>query len=184
MDIMITTTEELKKLIDQLMEEDFVTIDTEFIREFTYYPQLCLIQIAPGSGGQAYAVDPLAKGIDLSPFKKLFKDKNIVKVFHSAEQDIEMFYNALETIPLPLFDTQIAGQVLGYGEAASYATIVKDICRESLDKSSRFTDWARRPLNEKQITYALSDVTYLRDVYKNFAQRLKEKGRENGLMKM
>lgn len=174
----ITTTKDLKELVDRLLKEKFVTIDTEFIREYTYYPQLCLIQIAAGSGGNAYAVDPMAKDMDLSPFKKLFKASKVVKVFHSAEQDIEIFYNELKMMPKPIFDTQIAGQVLGYGEAASYATMVQDVCGARLDKSSRFTDWARRPLSDKQLDYALSDVTYLRQLYENFLKRLKEMDRE------
>jgi ribonuclease D len=176
MDI-ITTTNELKKLVNELMNEEFVTIDTEFIREFTYYPQLCLIQIAPGSGGEPRAIDPISAVLDLSPLKKLFKNKKVVKVFHAAEQDMEMFHYAIDLIPQPIFDTQVAGQVLGYGEAISYAGLVKDICGQTLDKSSRFTDWARRPLTEKQISYALSDVTYLRDVYRELSGRLVEEGR-------
>ena len=174
----ITTTEELKDFVSKLLKEKFVTIDTEFVREFTYYPQLCLIQIAPGSGGDGVAIDPMAEDLNLAPLKKLLTDKKVVKVFHSGEQDIEMFHNELSTMPKPVFDTQIAAQVLGYGEAISYASLAKDICNKQLDKSSRFTDWSRRPLSEKQIEYAISDVTYLRDIYVELQKRLIEKDRQ------
>lgn len=173
----ITTTEELKKLVDSLLSETFVTIDTEFLRDRTYYPQVCLIQLGGTHG--AWAVDPLAKGISLEPLKKLLKAKDVVKVLHSGVQDIEIFFNVLDTIPKPVFDTQIAGQVLGYGEAISYAALVKDICGKKLDKSSRFTDWGQRPLSERQIDYALCDVTYLRDVYLHMLKKLDAAGRHS-----
>lgn len=175
---LITTTKELRDFIKTLEKEKFVTVDTEFIREFTYYPQLCLIQIAPGTGGEARAIDPLAKDMDMAPLKKLMSNKKIVKIFHSAEQDIEMFYNIFGGVPSNVFDTQIAAQVLGFGESVSYAKLVKEICGKHIDKSSRFADWERRPLTNKQVDYALSDVTYLRDIYSKFIDELKEMGRE------
>ena len=140
----------------------YVTVDTEFLRERTYYSQLCLVQLAvPGKddGTDAVLVDPLAEGLSLDPLYELFRDTNVVKVFHAARQDLEIFYVDAGLIPEPLFDTQVAAMVCGFGEQVGYETLVRKIARESLDKSSRFTDWSRRPLTEAQKKYAIADVT-------------------------
>jgi ribonuclease D len=171
----ITDSKTLKKRIADFKKEPFVTIDTEFIREKTYYPVLCLIQMAGSK--DAFAIDAMAEDLDISPLYKLLANKKIVKVFHAAEQDIEILYRLTGEIPAPLFDTQIAAQVLGYGDSAGYGALVKDICGVDLDKSSRFTDWAHRPLTQAQVDYAVSDVTYLRNVCENLLMRLEEKKR-------
>ena len=177
--MMITTTEQLAELCQHLKKFPFVTLDTEFIREKTYYPQLCLIQIA-GPDREA-CIDPLAKDIDLSPLFDLLQNPKIVKVFHAARQDVEIFYHLTGKIPTPLFDTQIAAMVCGYGDSVGYQQLVQDITGVSLDKSLRFTDWHRRPLTEEQVKYALNDVTYLRDIYRAFVKALAENGRETWL---
>ncbi|ALE03733.1 Ribonuclease D [Bartonella ancashensis] len=159
----ITQTEDLKIAIATLCDSDFVTVDTEFIRETTFWPQLCLIQIS--SPNLTVLIDPTAQGIDLQPFFELMTNKKVVKVFHAARQDIEIIYHLGRIIPLPLFDTQIAGSICGFGDSISYDQIVQRCTGHCLDKSSRFTDWSYRPLSEKQLLYALADVTYLRDVY-------------------
>jgi ribonuclease D len=141
----------------------FVTVDTEFLRETTYYPLLCVAQMA--SPDEAVVIDTLAPGIDLSPFFALLADENIIKVFHAARQDIEIVWNMAGKIPHPIFDTQVAAMVLGYGDSISYDQLVQRITGDQLDKSNRFTDWTRRPLSDAQISYAMSDVTHLRDVY-------------------
>src|SRR5262249_52648070 len=153
----------------------FVAIDTEFMRERTYWPILCLVQVAGPE--EAAAVDALAPGIDLTPLLALMSDHSILKVFHAARQDIEIFFNLSRTVPAPLFDTQIAAMVCGFGDAASYETLVAKLAQASLDKSSRFTDWAHRPLTERQIHYALADVVHLRTVYERLQQRLASNGR-------
>lgn len=175
----ITDKEQLKELCRGLKGEEYITVDTEFLREKTYYPKLCLIQIA--SQKTAFAVDPLAEGMDLSPLFEIFADEKIIKVFHSARQDIEIIINLSGKIPVPLFDTQVAAMVCGFGASASYATLVLELLGKNLDKSSRFTDWSRRPLSDKQIDYALSDVTYLRDVYVKLNDRLEKTKRESWL---
>ena len=142
----------------------FVTVDTEFLRESTYYPQLCVAQMA--STEEAVVVDALAEGIDLAPFFALMADARVIKVFHAARQDIEICWHAAGIIPAPLVDTQVAAMVLGYGDSISYDQLVARITGDMLDKSHRFTDWTRRPLSDAQLTYALSDVTHLRDVYR------------------
>ena len=174
--MMITTTKQLAELCQHLKKFPFVTLDTEFIREKTYYPQLCLIQIA-GPDREA-CIDPLAEGIDLAPLFDLLQDQKIVKVFHAARQDVEIFYHLTGKIPAPLFDTQIAAMVCGYGDSVGYQQLVQDIAGVSLDKSLRFTDWHRRPLTEEQVKYALNDVTYLRDIYQAFVKTLAGNGRE------
>ena len=174
--MMITTTEQLTELCVHLAQFPFVTLDTEFIREKTYYPQLCLIQIA--GPNQEACIDPLASGIDLSPLFDLLQNKNVVKVFHAARQDVEIFYHLTGKIPVPLFDTQIAAMVCGYGDSVGYQQLVQDIAGISLDKSLRFTDWHRRPLTKEQIKYALNDVTHLRTIYQTFVKALAENGRE------
>ena len=172
---MITTTSELQDLCAKLAQFSFVTLDTEFIREKTYYPELCLIQIA--STGIEACIDPLSKEIDLSPLFDLLQNKNVVKVFHAAHQDIEIFYHLTHQIPTPLFDTQIAAMVCGFRENIGYQQLVQSITGTNLDKSMRFTDWSHRPLTDEQIRYALNDVTYLRDVYQTLSQQIQETNR-------
>ncbi|WP_345097457.1 ribonuclease D [Bartonella acomydis] len=160
---LITKTTDLKIALTSLRTSDFVTIDTEFMRETTFWPQLCLIQLA--SPDTTALIDPMSEDIDLQPFFDLMLDEKIVKVFHAARQDIETIYHLGGIIPSPLFDTQIAGSICGFGDSISYDQIVQRCTGHQLDKSSRFTDWSYRPLSEKQLLYALADVTYLRDVY-------------------
>ena len=155
----------------------FVTVDTEFLRETTYYPLLCVAQMA--TADEAVVIDALAEDIDLTPFFELMADENVVKVFHAARQDIEIVWNLAEKIPHPIFDTQVAAMVLGYGDSISYDQLVQRITGDALDKSHRFTDWTRRPLSDAQIVYALSDVTHLRDVYLKLDEDLQKRGRAN-----
>ena len=159
----ITSTAELADICARLARHPFVTVDTEFLRESTYYPKLCVLQMA--SVDEAVVIDALAPGIDLSSLFTLMSDQRVVKVFHAARQDIEICWHAAEMIPAPLFDTQVAAMVLGYGDSISYDQLVQRITGDTLDKSNRFTDWTRRPLTDAQLTYAVSDVTHLRDVY-------------------
>jgi ribonuclease D len=166
----VSTTDVLAQTCQKLAQADFVTVDTEFMRQSTYWPQLCLVQLA-GPGVEAI-VDPLAPEMDLTPFFDLMANPKVTKVFHAGRQDIEIIYKLAGIIPLPIFDTQIAAMVCGFGEAASYSALVKQLLKKHLDKSSRFTDWARRPLSEKQLHYALGDVTYLRDVYRKLSEQL------------
>lgn len=173
--MIIHTTDELKALCQRLATYPFITVDTEFLREFTFYPKLCLIQVA--SSDEAVAIDPLSKEIDLTPFYDLLQNEKIVKVFHSARQDVENFYFLTKKIPTPLFDTQIAAMVCGFGESVSYQQLVFDILGTQLDKGMRYTDWAKRPLTQAQIEYALSDVTYLRDIYLVLQNKLTELNR-------
>lgn len=172
---LITTTTALQEFCDTLVGVDFVTVDTEFMRERSYYSKLCLIQL--GAPDLAVAVDPLAEGIDLKPLFDLLHNPDILKVFHAARQDIEIFVNMTGQVPAPIFDTQVAGMVCGFGEAASYQTLVQKLANATIDKTSRFTDWARRPLTPAQIEYALGDVTYLRLVYKKLNDKLEKTGR-------
>jgi ribonuclease D len=173
--LLIADSAQLAASCARLASEEFVAVDTEFIREKTYYPQLCVIQLAGES--EAFAVDALAPEIDLAPVYALMRDPRVIKVFHAARQDIEIFVLKTGEVPAPLFDTQVAAMVCGYGEQAGYETLVQSLARASVDKSSRFTDWARRPLTPKQIAYALSDVTHLRTVYKKLKERLDRTGR-------
>lgn len=160
----ITSTPDLQDTCNRLAAADFVAVDTEFMREQTFWPELCLIQIA---GPEAEAIiDPMADGIDLAPFFALMENESVTKVFHAARQDIEIVVAQTGKVPHPVFDTQVAAMVCGFGESISYVNLVKKITNRDLDKSSRFTDWSRRPLSDKQLTYALGDVTHLRDVYK------------------
>ena len=172
---LITTTESLAETCRRFAQHPFVTVDTEFLRETTFWPKVCVIQIA--SDDEAVAVDALADGLDLTPFFDLMADANVVKVFHAARQDLEIVWNLAKMIPAPLFDTQVAAMVCGFGEQAGYETLVKRIARQPLDKSSRFTDWSRRPLSDAQIVYALADVTYLRDIYRALVGKLQTSGR-------
>jgi ribonuclease D len=171
----ITTTVELERACQRLAQHPFVTVDTEFLRETTYYPLLCVAQLA--STEEAYVVDTLASGINLAPFFELMNDPNVLKVFHAARQDIEICWHRAATIPHPVFDTQVAAMVLGYGDSISYDQLVQRITGDVLDKSHRFTDWSRRPLAKAQIDYAASDVTHLRDVYLSLASDLERRGR-------
>jgi ribonuclease D len=171
----ITTTSQLSDLCGRLGQHSYVTIDTEFIREQTFWPRLCVVQLA-GPGEEAI-VDPLAPGIDLAPFFHLMANQRVVKVFHAARQDVEIVWNQARLIPHPIFDTQVAAMVCGFGESVSYVSLVKQLTGHNLDKTSRFTDWARRPLSEKQLTYALADVTHLRDIYLRLVEELEGTGR-------
>ncbi len=174
-----TTAQDLSSACQRLSTSDFVTVDTEFMREQTFWPQLCLIQIA--SPDNALIIDPMAPGIDLGPFWKLMANENIVKVFHAARQDIEIVYAKTGSVPHPVFDTQIAAMVCGFGESISYVNLVKKVTGVDLDKSSRFTDWSRRPLSEKQLSYALADVTHLRDVYQHLKSSIETSSRAGWL---
>jgi ribonuclease D len=174
---LITTTEELAQVCARMARHPFVTVDTEFLRETTYYPLLCVAQIA--SPDEAFVIDALAPGIDLAPFFDLLTNENVVKVFHAARQDIEIVWNMAKKIPHPIFDSQVAAMVLGYGDSISYDQLVQRITGDLLDKSHRFTDWTRRPLSEAQLTYAVSDVTHLRDIYVKLSADLEKRGRLN-----
>jgi ribonuclease D len=159
----ITTTKELAAACTRLAKHDFITVDTEFLRETTYFPILCVVQMA--STDEAVVIDAVAESIDLAPFYKLMANEKVLKVFHAARQDIEIVWHRAKLIPHPVFDTQVAAMVLGYGDSISYDQLVQRITGDSLDKSHRFTDWKRRPLTAAQLKYAVSDVTHLRDVY-------------------
>jgi ribonuclease D len=172
---LITNTKELAAACARLAAHPFVTVDTEFLRETTYYPQLCVIQMA--SSDEAVVVDALAPGIDLAPFFALMVDERVVKVFHAARQDIEIVWHRAGLIPHPIFDTQVAAMVLGYGDSISYDQLVQRITGDTLDKSQRFTDWTRRPLHQAQVDYAISDVTHLRDVYLKLLADLEKRAR-------
>lgn len=173
----ITTTEALAEACERMAQHPFVTVDTEFLRESTYYPLLCVAQMA--SPVEAIVIDALAKNIDLAPFYALMANEQVTKVFHAARQDIEIVWHQAKLIPRPLFDTQVAAMVLGYGDAISYEQLVHRVTGGTLDKSNRFTDWTRRPLTPAQIAYALSDVTHLREVYLALSANLAERGRIN-----
>ena len=176
----IKTTSELSKFCTYASKFDYLTVDTEFLRERTYYPKLCLIQLAIPSDQEANAVlvDPLDNQLDLSPLYELFLNTNVVKVFHAARQDLEIFFHDKNIIPKPLFDTQLAAMVCGFGEQVGYETLVRSICKVNLDKSSRFTDWSLRPLTNSQKDYALADVTHLRQIYEYLKSELKQNKRE------
>ena len=176
----ITTTEELAAFCKAASEHPYVTLDTEFLRERTYYSKLCLLQMAyPGEGDDnAVLVDPLVGEMSLEPLYELFRDPGVVKVFHAARQDLEIFQVDAGVIPDPLFDTQVAAMVCGFGEQVGYETLVRKIAKQGLDKTSRFTDWSRRPLTDAQKKYALADVTHLRKIYEFLAAELKKTQRE------
>ncbi len=175
----ITTTEDLAAFCEAAKSQPYVTIDTEFLRERTYWSKLCLIQMAlPGKTGDAVLVDPIAgEDMSMEPLYDLFRHKATVKVFHAARQDLEIFFVEGKVFPDPLFDTQIAAMVCGFGEQVGYETLVKKIAKENLDKTSRFTDWSRRPLSDAQQEYALADVTHLRVIYEWLAGQLAKNGR-------
>ncbi|WP_349433779.1 ribonuclease D [Pararhizobium sp. A13] len=172
---MIETTAELAAACETLAQGQYLTIDTEFLRETTFWPQLCLIQMA--GPDMAVIVDPMAKDIDLAPFFELMANTSVIKVFHAARQDIEIIYNLGKLIPHPIFDTQVAAMVCGFGDSVSYDQLVSRIKGVHIDKSSRFTDWSRRPLSDKQLDYALADVTHLREVYLHLKEELEREGR-------
>lgn len=176
----ITTTEELAAYCKRAATFPYVTVDTEFLRERTYYSKLCLVQLAVQGDDDkedAVLVDPLVEGLSLEPLYELFRDEGVVKVFHAARQDLEIFFVDAGVIPSPLFDTQVAAMVCGFGDQAGYETLVRKIAKAQLDKSSRFTDWSRRPLTDAQKTYAIGDVTHLRDIYEFLKAELEKTGR-------
>jgi ribonuclease D len=176
---LIVETAELAAFCAEAAGHPYVTVDTEFLRERTYYAQLCLVQLArPGKGDEgAVLVDTLSDRLSLEPLYELFRNRSVVKVFHAARQDLEIFQTTAGVLPDPFFDTQVAAMVCGYGDQAGYETLVRQIARASIDKSSRFTDWSRRPLSAAQMAYALADVTYLRQIYEVLSRRLEETGR-------
>ena len=176
---MITDTLALEMACKRLARFDYVTIDTEFMRETTFYPKLCLIQLA--GPDDSVIIDPLAPDLDLSSFLALMRNPDVIKVFHSGRQDIEILWHLDKCIPSPIFDTQIAAMVCGYGDSVSYEQLAHDLANAKIDKSSRFTDWSQRPLTEAQLSYAQSDVTFLRDVYKALLADLEKTGRRHWL---
>ncbi len=185
----ITTTADLAALCEDYADSPYITVDTEFLRERTYWPILCLVQLGrPRRDGESDAdfeedgavlIDPMAKGIDLAPLFALMADRSVLKVFHAARQDIEIFVHLADAVPTPLFDTQIAAMVCGFGDQVGYERLVRAVCGQGLDKSSRFTDWSKRPLSDKQLAYALADVTHLRDVYEHLSERLEREDRRS-----
>jgi ribonuclease D len=172
---LLSTSEDVAALCERLAQHPFVTVDTEFLRETTFWPKVCVIQLA--SPEEAAAIDTLVEGIDLTPFFDLMANEAVVKVFHAARQDLEIVWRLAGLIPTPLFDTQVAAMVCGFGDQASYGELAKSIAGVNLDKSSRFTDWSRRPLSEAQVRYAIADVTYLRDIYLHLRSRLERSAR-------
>ena len=175
----ITTTEELARFCAPLATVDYVTVDTEFMRETTYWPKVCLIQLA--GPDEARVIDPLAEGLSLDPLLELLRNRAVLKVFHAARQDLEIFCKLMGEVPAPLFDSQVAAMVCGFGDQVSYEQLVAKLAGAQVDKSSRFTDWARRPLTEKQVRYALGDVTYLRKIYEKLNAKLVKTGRADWL---
>src|SRR5579871_1388247 len=173
----VETNDALVAFLAELSSAPYLALDTEFLRDQTYYPKLCLIQVA--APGTEAIVDPLAPGLDLAPFYDLLKRPDIVKVLHAARQDIEIFYLQGGVLPAPLFDTQVAAMVCGFGDAASYETLARKIARVEIDKSARFTDWSHRPLSKRQLEYALADVTHLRVIYEWMKTKLAKTGRES-----
>ena len=175
----IEDTPTLAELCTRLAQQAYVAVDTEFMRESTYWARLCLIQVA--SDDEAAAIDPLSEGLDLSPFYELMASPNVVKVFHAARQDLEIFHHERGIVPRPLFDTQIAAMVCGFGDSVGYEKLAAKLAGAKIDKSSQFTDWARRPLSPRQIDYAVADVTHLRRVYEKLRDKLRQSQRENWL---
>ena len=172
---LISDSESLEKLCERLARSDFVAVDTEFMRENTYWPDLCLIQVA--NSEEAAAIDPKAEGIDLTPLLNLLvNNEHVLKVFHAGGQDIEIVFNLTGGTPHPLFDTQVAAMALGLGEQVGYSNLVESLLGRNLDKGARFTDWARRPLDKRQIDYAIGDVTHLAELFPKMLERLKRTG--------
>src|SRR3954447_24046243 len=173
---LITKTDDLQALVDRLSSHPFVAVDTEFMRENTYWPELCLIQVA--SSEEAAAIDPKAEGIDLKPLLSLFvNNEDVLKVFHAGGQDLEIIHNLTGKVPHPLFDTQIAAMALGHGEQIGYSNLIESLLGHSLDKGARFTDWGRRPLDKRQIDYAIADVTHLATVFPRMVDKLRKTAR-------
>ncbi len=177
MPTLITTQDAQDAFAMQLSEQDFITIDTEFLREKTYYPMLCLVQVAAGDGSVAAAIDPLIEGLDLTSLYKVLRDTQIIKVFHAARQDLEIFYELMGGLPQNVYDTQIAAAACGYGDQIGYENLIGKVLGRQIDKSQQFTDWSRRPLSDAQLVYALADVTHLRDAYIKLDAQLKKLGR-------
>lgn len=177
MERLITTNERLASVCAQLAQEPYITIDTEFVREKTYYPKLCLVQLA--GVNHEVAIDPLADGIDLTPLFDLLQNPSVLKVFHACKQDIEIFYQLTGKVPNPLYDTQVAAMVCGFGEQVGYEALVNTLVNETLDKGSRYTDWEQRPLTQRQLDYAIADVTHLRHVYESLSERIASQHRES-----
>ncbi len=171
----ITTTEDLAALCGRLSDAEFITVDTEFMRETTFWPKLCLAQL--GGPNEAAAVDTMAPGIDLMPLFELLCDPSVLKVFHAARQDLEIFHHLHGRVPGPLFDSQVAAMVCGFGEQVSYENLAAKLANARLDKSSRFTDWSHRPLSDRQLEYAIGDVTHLRVIYQRLSESLEQSGR-------
>ncbi len=172
---LLTSSADLAAVCARFARHPFVTVDTEFLRETTFWPKVCVIQIA--SDEEAVAIDTLAEDLDLAPFFELMANENVTKVFHAARQDLEIIWKLARLIPTPLFDTQVAAMVCGFGDQVSYGELAQSICKAPIDKSSRFTDWSRRPLSDAQIVYALADVTWLRAIYRALAAKLERSGR-------
>jgi ribonuclease D len=172
---LITTNDELAAACRRFARHPFVAVDTEFLRETTFWPVLCVVQVA--SDDEALAIDALAEGIDLAPLFALMANENVFKVFHAARQDVEIFWKLAGVVPKPMFDTQVAAMVCGHGDQVSYSELVNSICHVAVDKSSRFTDWSRRPLAQAQIDYAIADVTHLREIYRALLDKLNKSGR-------
>lgn len=177
--ILIETTEALTAFCDRMQAESFITVDTEFLREKTYWPKLCLVQIA--GQDEAACIDVLAQGLDPQALYDLMANEAILKVFHAARQDVEIFVKLTGQTPVPMFDTQVAAMVCGFGESVGYETLVNSICKKTLDKGSRFTDWSKRPLTKRQLDYAIGDVTHLRVIYQNLQDTLVKEGRASWL---
>lgn len=177
---LITDTETLRAFCSRQQNAEFITVDTEFMREKTYWPILCVLQI--GGPEEEAAIDALADGIDLSPVYELFDNQNIVKVFHAARQDLEIFFNLSGRLPVPVFDTQVAAMVCGFGDSVGYEQLIARLTKARVDKSSRFSDWSLRPLSEKQINYALSDVTHLREAYRKLVKMLESNDRSEWII--
>ncbi len=178
--MLIEEQNQLNELCGRLSSAPFITVDTEFLREKTYFPKLCLIQ-ASGPDGKAAAIDPLVKDLDLSPFIELLNNPAILKVFHSARQDLEIFFMISGKVPAPLFDTQIAAMVCGFGDSVGYENLVRNLLGKQLDKSVQFTDWSRRPLSNRMLDYALGDVTHLIDIYRKLSAEVEKRGRASWL---
>lgn len=176
----ITKTQDLEALCQEMAQQPYVAVDTEFMRETTYWPKLCLIQAA-APGGLEAVIDPLAEDLGLAPFMELMANEKVLKVFHAARQDLEIFLKIAGRLPHPVFDTQIAAMACGYGDTVAYDALVQQILKRRLDKSSRFTDWSRRPLSDAQLTYALADVTHLSEIYPRMRDKLASEGRTSWL---
>ncbi len=176
---LITDTDALAAFCQRASGADYVTVDTEFLREKTYWPQLCLVQVA--TADEAVAIDPLSEELDMAPLYDLMADPAVLKVFHAARQDVEIFHHLTGAVPHPMFDTQVAAMVCGFGDSVGYETLVTKLANARIDKSSRFTDWSQRPLTERQLSYALSDVIHLRPAYEKLRRRLQRTGRSHWL---